>query len=373
MRWDFVYQRPQHLLSRFATNHTVFYVEEFNDSDASDGYSSKDYDNNLKVIVPHLNKHVISSLTTDQRIENVLKQFMYDYDLHEFIFWFYTPMALNYTTVFEPVLTVYDCMDELSNFKFAPPQLAQLEADLFAKADLVFTGGNALYESKKSKHPQVYSFPSSIDKKHFGKARNTQATPTDQQEIPHPRFGFFGVIDERFDIDLIKTVADAKPDWNFILIGPVVKIDPAILPTNKNIYYLGSKSYNELPVYLSGWNVALIPFAINDSTKYISPTKTPEYLAGGKPVISSPITDVIEPYGNLNLVHIVSNADEFIVAADKILTISDTQPWLNNVDDYLKNISWDITMNNMSELINKELIRNNNFSKNINIKECTII
>ncbi|WP_394990566.1 glycosyltransferase, partial [Emticicia sp.] len=173
--------------------------------------------------------------------------------------------------------------------------------------------------------------------------------------IPYPRLGFYGVIDERFDIDLIKQVADLKPAWQFVLIGPVVKINPDTLPRNKNIHYLGAKTYSELPSYLSGWDIALIPFAINESTKFISPTKTPEYLAAGKPVISSPITDVVNPYGVNDLVHIVENATEFINAAEKELSIIDKGKWLEKVDEYLKTISWEITWTNMMELINKKL------------------
>jgi UDP-galactopyranose mutase len=256
-------------------------------------------------------------------------------------------MALPFTNHLNPELVIYDCMDELSAFKFAPPELLQYEKDLFTKADIVFTGGHSIFENKKNAHHNIYSFPSSIDKNHFGKARKMKTEPEDQKHIPHPRFGFFGVIDERFDIEMIDAVAKAKPDWHFVLLGPIVKIDPASLPQYDNIHYLGGKKYDELPSYIAGWDIAMIPFAMNESTKFISPTKTPEYLAAGKPVISTPIRDVVSPYGNNGLVHIVFNADEFIAAAEGELAKKKRSAWQRKVDDFLAGNSWDRTWSQM--------------------------
>ena len=356
LRWNFVYQRPQHLLSRFANKYNILYVEEFINSAENDGYTVKDSSSEkLKIIVPKLKFDNTQNLSINARIENIIKNLLGDFNIENYIFWYYTPMALNFTQTFMPILTIYDCMDELSHFKFAPPELIELEQQLFLKADLVFTGGDALYQAKKHRHLNIFSFPSSIDKNHFGKSRNSLSDPIDQQNIPNPRLGFFGVIDERFDIDLIKNAADLKPDWHFILIGPVIKIDQSTLPRNKNIHYLHSKSYDELPLYLSNWDIALIPFAINDSTKFISPTKTPEYLAGGKPVISTAITDVIKPYGEQKLVHVVRNANELVEKACEELSNNNKAGWLKKVDDYLKDISWDHTKESMNELIRIEL------------------
>ena len=195
-----------------------------------------------------------------------------------------------------------------------------LEKELFRRVDLVFTGGQSLYEAKRNQHRAVYAFPSSIDASHFGKACRANTDPSDQADIPHPRLGFFGVIDERFDRDLLDQIAASKPDWQFVIIGPIVKIDPESLPKHKNIHYLGGKKYEELPAYLAGWDIALLLFARNESTRSISPTKTPEYLAAGKPVISTSIRDVVRPYGELNLVEIADTPDEFIHAAEKILS-----------------------------------------------------
>lgn len=364
LRWNFVYQRPQHLLSRFAKNYTVYYVEEAEFSAEADGYSAHLNNDNVTVIVPHIN-HDGSRDDVNLRLIQIINLFFAEKQIQEFMAWYYTPMALNFTAHLKPQYVVFDCMDELSAFKFAPQELKDLEAALINKADIIFTGGNALYEAKKNLHHNIFSFPSSIDKNHFGSARSFENDADDQRYIPHPRLGFYGVIDERFDIDLIEKAATAQPDWQFILIGPIVKIDEATLPRNSNIHYLGSKSYNDLPLYLGMWDIALIPFAINESTKFISPTKTPEYLAAGKPVISSAITDVIHPYAIENLVHIYTNAEEFIALAAAELANKNKTQWLAKVDAFLANISWDDTCNEMMELIetdftNKQIITKNN-------------
>ncbi|WP_421796276.1 glycosyltransferase family 1 protein [Haliscomenobacter sp.] len=356
--WKFVYQRPQHLISRFTKKYAVYYIEEFTNSTEEDGYSINKTIENVTVIVPHLCNRVQGAQNEAKRKEIVLKNLFKAHAIQSYVFWYYTPMALAYTANFKPLATVYDCMDELSAFKFAPPELKTFEQQLFKKANIVFTGGNNLYKAKKGQHHNIHSFPSSIDKAHFKAARDINEEVADQAAIPHPRLGFYGVIDERFDIDLIKQAADAKPDWQFVLVGPVIKIDAATLPKNKNIHYLGPKTYEELPSYLSGWDIALIPFAINESTRYISPTKTPEYLAGGKPVISTAITDVINPYQELGLVHIVQNAEDLLQMATSELSISDKSEWLGKVDEYLSTISWDATWERMHELMQNEMESN---------------
>ena len=358
LSWKFVYQRPQHLLSRFTKKYDVYYIEEFVYNNETDGYYINVTDENVTVIVPHLNSHKTSVQDDILRKEIVINNVFREQAIYSYIFWYYTPMALYFTHNFTPLATVYDCMDELSAFKFAPPEIKLLEAQLFNKADVVFTGGNNLYKAKQAKHYNIHCFPSSIDKAHFKAARDFKNELPDQSTIPHPRLGFYGVIDERFDIELIQQAADAKPDWHFVLIGPIIKIDTAILPQNKNIHYLGSKTYKELPGYLSGWDIAIIPFAINESTRYISPTKTPEYLAGGKPVISTAITDVIDPYQTLGLVHIIQNADEFVRVATAELSITNKSEWLAQVDEYLGAISWDATWSRMNELMQEVIDRN---------------
>ncbi|MBA9079506.1 glycosyltransferase [Rufibacter quisquiliarum] len=351
LRWDFVYQRPQHLLSRFAKHTRLFFIEEplfFDNARPRLAVSSRE--DNVTVVVPHL-PHGLTGAEIEAEQRNLLDKFFKVNKLEDYVFWYYTPMALEFTRHFTPSLTVFDCMDELSAFKFAPPRLLELEAELMAKADVVFTGGQSLYEAKKDRHKEAYAFPSSIDKVHFGKARQPQEDPADQAHIPHPRMGFFGVVDERFDIELLRSVAAARPEWQFVIIGPVVKIDEADLPKGENIHYLGGKSYQELPSYLAGWDVAMLLFAHNESTKYISPTKTPEYLAAGKPVVSTSIRDVVRPYGEQNLVHIADGAEAFEQAIEKALAQKEDHGWMRRTDDFLAGISWDKTWQNMVRLM----------------------
>jgi glycosyltransferase involved in cell wall biosynthesis len=345
LRWGFVYQRPQHLLSRFTKHTRVFFIEEPVMHEYPDKLHITQDSKNLFVVVPHLNKdnNGSSSIRQKRLIDSLFTQMKID----KFFSWYYTPMALSFSNHLNPEIIVYDCMDELSAFKFAPLELKEREKQLLEKADVVFTGGYSIYESKKDQHKNIHPFPSSIDKEHFEQARIIEDDPVDQAAIPHPRFGFCGVIDERLDIDLIAQVASLKPDWHFVMIGPVVKIDPATLPQLSNIHYLGGKDYKQLPHYIAGWDIALIPFAMNESTKFISPTKTPEYLAAGKPVISTPIRDVVRPYGENDLVHIASTADELIAFSEHELVNKNKKKWLKKVDNFLAGNSWDRTWSQM--------------------------
>ncbi len=242
-------------------------------------------------------------------------------------------------------------------FKGAPAKLQELEQELISRADLIFTGGQTLYEGKRNGHDNVYLFPSSIDAPHFGQARHKQADPADQASIPHPRLGFFGVIDERMDLELLGELAQARPNWHLVMLGPVVKIDPESLPKLPNIHYLGMKTYDQLPAYLANWEIALLPFALNDSTRFISPTKIPEYLAGGKPVVSTPIRDVISPYGQQKLVSIATTASDFVIAIEDLLQRKkeETASWLTSVDQQLSQNSWDYTWKRMMTLIESSM------------------
>jgi glycosyltransferase involved in cell wall biosynthesis len=343
LRWDFVFQRPQHLLSRFSKNFNIFYIEEpiFD----TDGESYYDYHDrgSVQVVVPHLPIGLNVNNVVAQ-LKGLLDSFMKGKSLANYTFWYYTPMALEFSRKHQPEVVVYDCMDELAAFKFAPQSIKELEKELLKKADVVFTGGQSLYEAKKHQHP----FPSSIDKKHFGSARKLRTVPTNAKaKQDNISLGFYGVIDERFDIELIRGIADARPNWKIVLIGPVVKIDPAQLPKNENIIYLGAKSYDELPAYLAEWDFALIPFLLNESTRFISPTKTPEYLAAGVPVVSTAIRDVVNPYGKMKLVKIANNADDFVMEIEDQLQYIEKDNWIKKVDEFLAQISWDNTCNRM--------------------------
>ena len=352
LRWDFVFQRPQHLMSRFARSHRVIVWEE--PEDAAEGAPSTlrirtCADTGVIVATPQLPPG-----TGKAEQEPVLRALLDDFVAGEqgpIVRWYYTPMMLTFSRHVAATCTVYDCMDELANFRFAPPELLPLEQELLDSADVVFTGGFSLYEAKRNRHPNVHPFPSSVDRRHFGRARAEIEAPADQRDIPGPRLGYYGVIDERLDLALLASLADAHPDWSIVMVGPVVKIDPADLPTRPNIHYLGGKSYEELPTYLAGWDVALMPFAINDATKFISPTKTPEYLAGGKPVVSTAITDVERHYGALQGVFIADDAAEFIAGCERALALESEGEWLSEVDLLLANLSWDITQARMAGLM----------------------
>ncbi|MEG3918408.1 glycosyltransferase family 1 protein [Microcoleus sp. T3_A4] len=353
LRWNFVYQRPQHLLSRCAKSRRVFFVEEPVFSAATDWWLDVSiHESGVWVIVPHLSEGT-SEATAQTAQQAMLDDLFRAAEISHYILWYYTPMAVSFTNHLKPLAVVYDCMDELSAFKGAHPDLKGNENQLLKRASVVFTGGHNLYEAKQHQHPNIHAFPSSIEKEHFATARNLSQEPTDQKDIPHPRLGFYGVIDERMDIELLGGIAQARPDWHLVIIGPVAKIDPTTLPTHPNIHYLGGKSYQQLPAYLGGWDIAMLPFAINESTKFISPTKTPEYLAAGKPVISTPIRDVVRPYGENGLVRIASNSEEFVACAEEILSESSDvrTKWLSEVDAFLADNSWDNTWGEMLGLI----------------------
>jgi UDP-galactopyranose mutase len=353
LRWDFVYQRPQHLLSRCAKERRVFFFEEPIYGQGPLRLDVSERGENLYVVVPHLPEGLLSEVAVEAIQQAMIDRLISEQSITDYALWYYTPMAVGWTRHLNPVAVVYDCMDELSAFKFAPRALREREAELLRRADVVFTGGQSLYEAKRDKHPNIHACPSSIDRAHFAQARELRDDPADQAAIPHPRMGFFGVLDERFDAALLEGVADARPDWHFVIIGPVVKISEGDLPRRANIHYLGGKSYQELPAYLAGWDVAALFFARNEHTRFISPTKTPEYLAAGKPVVSTSIRDVVRPYGELGLVHIADDVAEFIKAASAAGMDDDAadERWLSRVDEFLATNSWDQTWQKMAALI----------------------
>lgn len=351
LRWDFVYQRPQHLLSRCAKERRVFFIEEpiFEDG-ITPHLSVSARDDHLMVAVPRLPRGM-SGEEIDLVQRRFVDQLLVEHDVNDYSIWFYTPMALPFARHLTPRTVIFDCMDELSAFKNAPAVLKEREQELLSWSHVVFTGGQSLYEAREGTHPNVHAFPSSVDVAHFSQARSFSPSqePEDQASIPGPRLGFFGVIDERMDIRLIEELADARPNWHLVMLGPVVKIDPALLPMRPNIHFLGSKSYAELPRYIAGWDIAILPFAKNESTRFISPTKTPEYLAAGKSVISTSITDVVRPYGQKGLVHIADSAEDFVRAAAAILGLDEAEKnkWSRRVDEHLGSMSWDETWQRM--------------------------
>ncbi len=380
LRWRFVTQRPQHLLRRAAGNRRVFYWEEpFRHTGSTMplqanvmSWDSTDTDLDgiprflLEIIqegdVTVLRPHLRADMTEKQSAEAqtcLLSRFLRHARITNYLTWYYTPMATAFTHALRPAVTVYDCMDELSLFHGAPPALRIREEALLRMADVVFTGGISLYEAKRKRHGNVHAFPSSIDHAHFASAKAISAAsaePDDQAGIPHPRAGFYGVLDERLDTGLLRELARLLPHVHFVLIGPVVKIDPAMLPAGPNLHYLGAKQYEDLPSYLAGWDVALLPFSLNEATRFISPTKTPEYLAAGKPVVSTPICDVVREYGDEGLVRIAETPEASAAAVEASLQ---PQPdtWREAVRRKLAQTSWDRTWSQMESEIAFTLAR----------------
>lgn len=353
LRWHFVTQRPQHLLTRAASHRRVYYWEEpVWHRDPSDLQRREDGGLGMHVEVVQegaslwiLRPHLTWGIDCDAGQRTLLDEFIAGAEMKRPTLWYYTPMALSFSRHLQTDLVVYDCMDELSAFRDAPSQLVERERQLLDRADVVFTGGISLYENKRCQHANVHAFPSSIDVSHFSSAKDRSLNapePSDQATIPHPRAGFYGVVDERFDTVLLKQVASLCPQVHFVILGPVVKIDPATLPQAHNIHYLEGKTYNELPSYLAGWDVALLPFARNEATRYISPTKTPEYLAAGKPVVSTPIRDVVSGYGESGLVAIADTPEAFASAIVRALKPQITA-WREAVAARLAGNSWDRT------------------------------
>jgi glycosyltransferase involved in cell wall biosynthesis len=349
LRWYFVFQRPQHLLTRFAPTRRVFFVEEPVFDVARPQLETSQDETGVTVVVPHLPAGQ-SGPRVEEQLRSLTDELIAAHRIDRRVLWYYTPMARAFTNHLPAAAVVYDCMDELSAFAGAPPELVEAERDLLRHADLVFTGGHSLYEAKRHLHANIHAVPSSVDVAHFARARLVTTDPEDQALIPRPRLGFFGVIDERMDIELVAAVAAARPDWHLILIGPIVKIDPTRLPRLSNLHYLGTKSYAALPDYIGGWSVALLPFARNAATRFISPTKTPEYLAAGKPVVSTSIRDVVRPYGQAGLARIADTPSAFVAAVAAALRDRPAEA-AAQADAFLQQMSWDNTWRRVASLL----------------------
>jgi UDP-galactopyranose mutase len=352
LRWNFVYQRPQHLLARLAASHPVVFVEEPEFEEGPPRWDRSTPQPNVTVYRP---RTAIRSPGFDREqqaaLEPLISELSAELGNATLVAWLYTPMALPLALSLDPQGAIYDCMDELSLFLGAPPQLLTLENQLLEYADVMFTGGPSLFRAKEARHPNVHCFPSSVDAEHFRLQGKQVPEAEEQSDIPHPRLGFYGVIDERLDLEIVERLAQAHPEWHIVLVGPVVKIDPERLPRRPNIHYFGQRSYDQLPGYLAGWDVCLLPFARNDATKFISPTKTLEYMAAELPIVSTPITDVAEPYGHI--VYLGGTPEEFISACEAALASSPEERARRaaQMRQVLAGTSWDVTVANMEKLV----------------------
>ncbi len=360
LRWNWVYQRPQHLLTRLAKDHKVWYIEEPVTVDTGDRWLQVEgVAPNVSVVRPRI-KAEYPFFIGDQipALSELTAQLVSEHRIERPALWLYTPMALPVARTLNPRAVAYDCMDELSAFRYAPPELLEREAQLLQWADVVFTGGPSLHRAKLGRHPSLHCFPSSIDKAHFSSAPDAgHREPADQAALPRPRLGYFGVVDERLDYGLLNALAQARPDWQIVMVGPFMKVDPDELPHTANLHYLGQRPYEDLPAYIGGWNVALMPFALNDATRFISPTKTLEYMAAGRAIVSTPIADVQEPYGDI--VYIADGPEAFISACDQALAEPPAERLKRQRkrEAVLARTSWDDTADRMHALLDQAVAR----------------
>lgn len=359
LRWNFVWQRPQQFLSRFALKHPVLFIEE-PDFRLADGEEpilhiersgknvtvatvslSGSLRGSEKVgpLMLHYARMAIESVNEDGRFDNPL-------------LWYYSPMEAAWSLgEIDGRAVVYDCMDELSQFAGAPPELIENERRLIEQADIVFTGGYELYLKKAKQHPHVHFFGCGVEYDHFSKAQNESTEiPEDVKNIGQPRIGWFGVVDERVDYPLLKRMAELRPDWNFVIVGPVVKVDPNSLPQAPNLHWLGGRDYKVLPNYCRAYDVCMMCFAINDATEFINPTKALEYLATGKPVVSTPVRDVVRQYADT--VQIATTPEDFVACIERALTNPD-QEMIRRGAEKAQQASWECTVERMQELIDE--------------------
>jgi glycosyltransferase involved in cell wall biosynthesis len=351
LRWNSVFQRPQHLLTHFSKDRKILFIEESVTLEKANKKLAKTFlvNQNIRVLTPYINKEA-----NLKEYVNLIKRYINKFDIYNPVLWFYTPAFADVIPYINHSGVVYDCMDQLSNFKFAPKDLNIQEKSLIKRADIVFTGGKSLYEDKKKTHPETYCFPSSVDKKHFN-AKNIKGLPRDLENIKNPIVLFYGVIDERVDLDLLEKTAKLMPNVAFVMIGPVVKIAESDLPVVKNLHYLGQKNYGDLPKYLKAADIAMMPFLLNDATRYISPTKTLEYMAAFKPIVSTAVPDVVRDYKKV--ISIIKNELDFKRAIEKYLK-EDSKHASARIKKYrilLNQTSWASTAKSMNKHIERIL------------------
>jgi glycosyltransferase involved in cell wall biosynthesis len=345
VRWNFIWQRPHHLFTRLAKRWRIVFVEEALPNAQRCELETFEVAPNVQVWRPHVTGNI-----ADEVVKELLADGVREHGVNDYWLWFYTPMSLPLASRLKPRGIVYDCMDELSHLPGAPRELLQLENQLFKRADLVFTAGRSLYIAKRHRHPDVHLFPGSVDAQHFAHASGEHPLHAD---IPRPRVGYCGVIDERINLQLLDAIAMQRPEWNIVMVGPVVGIDTARLPRRDNVHWLGLQSYGDLPRIISGWDVCLLPYMLGDSTKSISPAKTLEYMACGRPSVSTSIRDIVEPYGHL--VRIADTPEGFIDDIEMIMarTPGEQETHARQLAEIVARTSWDRTADEMAELISQ--------------------
>lgn len=350
LRWNFVYQRPQHILSRLAKSYNILFVEEPFQPNAENENTSS-----IHQVLPNLAVFNTYAENIDSTLK-LLKDKLGNQTIE--MAWFYSPSFVNALNILSFKKVIFDCMDELTLFKNAPTILIEQEKELLLKSDIVFTGGKSLYTAKQKHHHNVHCFPSSVDRKHFEKAQNGIKVPDEMDALSGIVVGYYGVVDERIDYELLEKTAQLCPTVDFVLIGPFAKVNPESLPSLPNIHFLGMRTYEQLPNYLKRFDVAMMPFAMNDATKFISPTKTLEYMAGGKSIISTPVYDVVRDYAQH--IEIVENAEQFTAAINKLICLHKASYYLK-YQEILDRTSWDNTVSNMHNLM-EQLVEENQYA-----------
>ena len=342
LRWDFLYQRPHHLLSRHARHRRVFYFEEpILGMTETPRIHLKETFEGVLVIVPYLPANIEKN-KIEMALKELVDELIYEEEIIDFNLWFYNPQAYSFSKHLNSKAIIVDYMDAFSHHKE--------ESNLLEKADLVFTSGHSLSELKKNFHSNVHAFPSSLDYQHFSQARQKLVEPDDQINLTRPRIGFYGIIDNKFNFDLLHEVASIRPEYQFVIVGPVVGVDKQLLPHRHNIHFLGIKDYHALPLYLAGWDCTILPLKTDETTRYTCPFKVLEFLAAAKPVVSSSVQDIVNYFEKSKLIHFADEAKHFADAIDMSLAEKGNLSWMTSVDQLLRRHSWDQTYEQMLEL-----------------------
>jgi glycosyltransferase involved in cell wall biosynthesis len=321
LRWEGVWQRPQQFLSRLSKRHRVLFVEspilkESSEEPTWELLAVPEYPNVTVMRTYFPASRFQEGAWVDAKRAEFLKEALNGPLEGEFtrpVQWFYDPMAAPaHMNQFNECAIVYDCMDELSQFRFAPPEIISRERQLLAHADVVFAGGRKMRDSKARFNPNAHFYGCGVDVKHFSRARMPQTEVPSEIRLGEGQLvlGYFGVVDERLDYELIAKLAEANPTWHIVMIGPTCKVDPNTLPQAPNIHWLGRREYSQLPEYTKGFDVCLMPFALNEATEYINPTKALEYMATGRPIVSSAVPDVVSNFSSV--VKVAQSHDEFV-------------------------------------------------------------
>ena len=324
LRWSWVWQRPQHLVSRLARRRAAagartWFVEEPTTGEVAEPYlEHEDCGDVTRVwlVVPAGQRaagHQPFGCDGSEGYADLLAELLAEQgrppapDV-----WLYTPMALEIAERLDPGRLVYDVMDDLASFRNAPEGLVLRQRRTLAEADVVFAGGRSLHAAVvASGRRDAHLFPSGVETGHYAQSRRLRRAG------PAKVAGYVGVIDERVDLSLLGELAALLPDWTIRVVGPVAKIDPSALPQAPNIEYPGLVAYERLPEVMAGFDVALMPFALNHATRSISPTKTLEYLAAGLPVVSTRVPDVVADYATV--VHLADDGADFAAACRQVV------------------------------------------------------